>query len=253
MFSYPLGRTYVYVNGHDLREYCAKLSTNYHISGYTITNSYHQGPNRSSFLFLQQTYGLLSITLPLEFWATDKEATTACMVAFNGNCDEQVEISLPDGFSYTCILSKMTETEWINDSWCAVDYTFVGLRHKAPVEISQATPMKIYNAATWPRNDCRITIKNFKITTDTPVVISLSHEGSTYLSWQIDTSSGVYAGGDLVLDGIDKRNLYNAGNVPSNTMVWTDYPYLMPGKNIITVSGALTTADVELYYIPTYL
>lgn len=253
MYNHPAVGAGVFVNGHALSEFGAKLVTNYPLSGYEIANTYHQGIDRNSFVLFRQTHGLLSITLPLDFYGSSKMDTMEKMTAFASQCEGQVELNLSDGFAYTCMLEEIGATSWANDEICSVDYSFIGIKHKPPIYISGATPLLLYNAATWPRNDCRIIIKNFKITTDTPVVISLSHDGSTYLSWQIDTSSGLYAGGDLVLDGIDKRNLYNAGNVPSNTMVWTDYPYLMPGKNIITVSGALTTADVELYYIPTYL
>lgn len=253
MFSYPLGRTNVYINNRDLSEYYAKLSTNYHISGYTLTNSYHQGPSRSSILLLRQTYGLLSITLPLEFWAQDKEATMACLAAFNGDCGGQVEITLPDGFSYTCLLSETTETEWLNDAWCAVDYTFVGIRHRAPVEISKASPLRIRNSGTWPRNDCTITVKGLAVKSPVPVVVGLSDGKETYLTWRIDTSGGLYTGGDLVLDGVKKQNLYNGGNIPTGTMTWTDYPYLRPGVNTISVSGGLSAAELELYYTPAYL
>ena len=58
MLRYPLGgRAHIYINNHDLSEFCAKLATDYSISGYELTNTYHQGPDRSSFALLRQTHG----------------------------------------------------------------------------------------------------------------------------------------------------------------------------------------------------
>lgn len=252
MLRYPLGgRAHIYINNHDLSEFCAKLATDYSISGYELTNTYHQGPDRSSFALLRQTHGLLSIVLPLDFYGRSKPDTMEKMAEFAAECSGQVEIDLSDGFAYTCVLSEIGDTAWSNDELCSVDYSFVGIKHKPPVQFTGGSPITIYNAATWPQNDCRITVKNFAVTSDTPVVVALSSGGTTYLTWNIDTSGGLYTGGDLILDGIQKRNLYHSGNIPTNTMTWTDYPYLQPGENTISVS--LSSADLELYYVPAYL
>ena len=38
----------IYIGGHDIREYGAKLQTDYAVSGYDVTNTVNQGFNRSN-------------------------------------------------------------------------------------------------------------------------------------------------------------------------------------------------------------
>ncbi len=255
MFHYPLGGiAHIYINNHDLSEFGAKLATNYSISGYEVTNSYNQGVNRNSFMLFRQTYGLLTLKLPLDFSGSSKAQTMERIARFHAMCSGNVEINLSDGFSYSCMLTKASETQWLNDEHCTIDYTFTGIRHKEPVSVAQPSPLRLYNAGTWPRNDCIITIKDLVLQpTDVLVIISIYGRELPIQTWRITPKIGRYTGGDLVLDGINKRNLYNGGNIPTGTMVWTDYPYLQPGVNVIAVDGAISSADLQVEYIPAYL
>lgn len=255
IFSYPLGgKAHIYINGHDLSEFRAKLESDYAISGCEIENYLNQGPSRSSRLLLRQNIGALTIRLPLNFYAGSKQDTMAHLSAFNALCRGTVEIDLSDGFSYTCCLMEIGQTAWLGDCFCAVDYTFSGIRHKAQVVLDGPAPLGFENGATFPRCDCVITLKRFQCTTAAPVILSLSDGSGTFLTWKIDTSGGLYnGGGDLVLDGIKKQNLYRGGNIPIGTMDYTDFPYLVPGKNTVRVSGGLTMANLRVSFIPAYL
>lgn len=254
MRNYPLGRAHIYIGGRDLSEFQAKLMTDYAISGYTITNAYNQGPDRSSFVLFRQTHGLLSITLPLDFYGDSKAEVMECLSAFNAQCEGVVELNLSDGFSYTCMLEEPGETQWLCDTWCTVDYRFVGIRHKEALTVTEQTPVHIQNSGTWPRNDCIITLKNLIPVTNVPVILTISDGNTVFLTWKIETAGGQYAAcSDLVLDGVNKRNLWGGGNVPTGTMTWTDYPYLLPGENVIALSGGCTTAGIVVDYTPAYL
>ena len=46
----------IYIGGHDIREYGAKLQTDYAISGYDVTNTVNQGFNRSNVLLLPASH-----------------------------------------------------------------------------------------------------------------------------------------------------------------------------------------------------
>lgn len=255
MFSYPLGgKAHIYIDGHDLSEFRAKLESDYSISGYSVENHINQGPSRSSCLLLRQNIGALTLRLPLNFYAGSKRETMECLSAFNALCQGTVEIDLSDGFAYTCVLTEIGETAWLGDCFCAVDYTFSGVRHKEAMTLEGPAPLALENAATFPRCDCVITLKNLKCTSAVPVILRLSDGSRTFLTWKIDTGSGLYgAGGDLVLDGVNKRNLYRGGNIPTGTMTWTDYPYLVPGRNTVSLSGGLAGAELRIAYVPAYL
>ncbi len=255
MFHYPLGgKAHVYVGGHDLSEFRAKLESGYAISGCSLENHTNQAPSRSSILLLRQNVGPLTLRLPLNFYAGSKRETMAHMARFNAVCQGIVEIDLSDGFTYRCALTETGETAWLGDCFCAVDYTFSGIRQGAPVTLSGPAPLQLENTATFPKTDCVITIQNFRCRTSAPVLLRITDESRTLLRWSIDTSTGLYqAGGDLVLDGRNKQNHYRGGNIPTGTMTFTDYPYLVPGTNTVSVSGGLTGADILLEYTPAYL
>lgn len=255
MFSYPLdGKAHVYVSGHDLSEFSAKLERNYAVSGCGLENHWNQGPSRGSILLLGQNFSPLSIRLPLNFYAGSKRETMEGIAAFNALCKGLVTLDLGDGFSYRCILTEIGETAWLGDSFCAVDYNFSGIRCGEAVTLTGPAPLHLHNSATFPKSDCVITLKNFKLKSSVPVTVTISDGSTVFLTWKIDTAEGHYqAGGDLVLDGVRKRNLYNGGNIPTGTLEFFDYPYLKSGTNTISVSGGLSAADIHLNYVPAYL
>lgn len=255
MFTYPLGgKAHIYINGHDLSEFQAKLECDYAISGCTVENHLNQAPSRGGMLLLRQNIGTLSIRLPLNFYAGSKAETMACMARLNALCHGTVELNLSDGFSYTCVLAEVGETAWLGDCFCAVDYSFSGIRHGEAVTVEGDSPLTVENYATFPKTDCVITVQDFRLKSDSPVVLSLSDGQQTFLRWKINTGGGRYqAGGDLVLDGVEKQNRYRGGNIPTGTMDFTDYPYLKPGTNILRVSGGLTDATLRLCFVPAYV
>ena len=255
MFHYPLGgKAHIYINGHDLSEFSAKLETNYTITSRTPENSYNPGALRSGFTLLRQAPGLHAITLPLNIYGKNKRVTTDRLAALDAACAGVVELDLSDGFSYTCMLEEVRGNTWLSDEWCTADYCFLGMRHKAPLAVSGPSPVRLRNPGTWPRCDCTVTVKSFKVKTSAPVVLALYNAEKAVLTWKIDTTGGLYkAGGDLVLDGVQKRNQYNGGNIPTGTMVWTDYPYISPGENTVEISGGLTAAEIVVDFAPAYL
>lgn len=255
MFSYPLdGKAHVYVSGHDLSEFSAKLERNYTVSGCGVENHWNQGPSRGSILLLRQNFSPLSIRLPLHFYAGSKRETMAQLSRFNALCKGTVTLDLGDGFFYRCILTEIGETAWLGDDFCAVDYTFSGIRCGEKTTLEGAAPLQLYNRATFSKSDCVITLKDFKLKSSVPVTVTVSDGKTTFLTWKLDTAGGLYqAGGDLVLDGVNKRNLYGGGNIPTGTLDFFDYPYLKPGTNTVSVSGGLSAADIRIDYVPAYL
>lgn len=255
MFSYPLdGKAHVYVSGHDLSEFSAKLERNYAVSGCGLENHWNQGPSRGSILLLGQNFSPLSIRLPLNFYAGSKRETMEGIARFNALCKGLVMLDLGDGFSYRCFLTEIGETAWLGDSFCAVDYSFSGIRCGETVTLTGPAPLHLHNSATFPKSDCVITLKHFQLKSGVPVTVTISDGSSVFLTWKLDTAGGRYqAGGDLVLDGVNKRNLYNSGNIPTGTLEFFDYPYLKPGMNTVAVSGGLSAADIRVDYVPAYL
>lgn len=243
----------IYINQHDIREYGAKLQMDYAISGGEIENITNRGAGRSSTLLLRQSREPLEITLPLDIYGKDKRETmdhlTGIMALLTGTC----EVDLSDGYAYTCTCKEIGATAWINDEICSVDITLSGFKHGVPMQVSGTAPLRVHNPGTWPKTDCKLTIRALSIQPGIPAVIALSNASGTYLKWTLNASDGSYTGGDLVLDGQEMRNHYNGGNLRAGTMRWTDYPYLLPGDNTLSVTSGTASVSVVVEFTPAFL
>lgn len=249
----------VYINNRDIGDFGAKLQTDYSISGASLENTTNRIPSRSSALLLRQDFGPLTITLPLDILGEDKAQVMDNLAALLAQLTGTYEVNLSDGYAYACTLSEVGETAWACDELCSVDIIMTGYRHKEPVTVQTPTAtLRVYNPGTWPLTDCVLTIKNLKASGSGTVNIAITGidigRRNLLIQWSIDPSSGLYAaGGDLVLDGQQKRNLYNNGAPPSGSLSWTDYPHLVPGWNTITITGAASIDGLQVDFTPTYL
>lgn len=240
----------IYINNHSLCEFGAKLQTDYHITGSDITNTTNLGPDRSSILLLRQSRGPLTITLPIDFYGTSKRRVMQNMTALAQQMQGVFEVDLSDGFVYSCMLAEVGETAWSCDELCSVDFVMKGFRYGEAVNVSGKSPLIVHDFGTWPKSDCCITLTRF--TASAPVTITLRNEAGNKQQWFITPENGIYTGGSLVLDGIKKRNLYNSGGIPLGTMRWTDYPYIEPGINYLTVAGG-TYSSAAVVFSPAFL
>ena len=259
MHLYPNGNAMVTVNGRDLSEFSAKLNSDYEISGPEISADTWQGRNRSTLLLLGQTYGLLRIRLPIDFWGSSKTDAMEKIADFNGTTKGLIELDLHDGFVYKCVLTEIGAPEWINDELCTADYEFVGTRTKNPVTVSGKTPLTIINPSTVEKTDCRITIEAAFPASLNFVSIWLTTGNllnGTYLAFTIDVSGGEYENdGVFIIDGFNKTITYNGGALPTK-IDWEDYPYLVPGNNLILVAATRNAGDglaASVEYVPTFI
>jgi len=61
--------------------------------------------------------------------------------------------------------------------------------------------------------------------------------------------------GDIVIDGVNKIFTVGSKNVGS-LMLWTDFPYLVPGENVLrlSVEGVVVgKKSAQISYTPTFL
>ena len=240
----------VYINNHDIREYGAKLQTDYAISGYDVANATNQGPNRSSVLLLRQSFAPLHITLPLDFYGDSKAETMTQLSAFSALLTGKFEVDLGDGYQYTCILDELGPTAWINDEICSVDVSMSGFRHTDPLTVTGTNQVTVYNPGTWLESGCKITIGIIIPDSGTPVVVKVQRADKALL-YTLKTTGRTT--GTLVLDGVGMQNKLPGNQTDADVMQWKDYPSLAPGENTITVSGPLKDVTVTVEFIPMYL
>lgn len=218
------------INGIDESAYSAHLLRDYKITALPVESEYWQGRNRSSFNLLTQKYGLKKLSLPVAFDGANREKVTLNKSRFDSALWGKVEIYLPNGFFYTCILDSAGELEYDGEEHGRASYELIGMQHKARVTVKSST---FSCSSTVPFTDCIIT----GTTTGTSGSIGAI------------TFSGLTSGKVVVVDGINKRFLYD-GAPDAQDFVWINFPYLVPGENTILTTGL---SGVEIQYDPTFM
>ncbi len=225
----------IYLCGQPLSAYGARLRQSYTVSGYSMTQTIAQGKNDSRFFLLDREMGLLTLTLPLDFYGETVPEIANNMAYLRGLCQEIMELDLGDGFRYRLILTGAGETEWTGEVLCSQTLTFQGVRLGDKITVSGGASMRLFNPGTWQKNACRLTLHGYRSKTGEGVIF-LRQSGKSYLTWRI-AKNDAFTGGELVLDGIEKTNSYDGGGMPQGSMRWTEYPWLKPGANSLQVAG----------------
>ena len=127
------------INGIDESAYSAHLLRDYKITALPVESEYWQGRNRSSFNLLTQKYGLKKLTLPVAFDGANRERVTMTKSRFDAALWGKVEIYLPNGFFYTCILDSAGELEYDGEEHGRASYELIGMQHKARVTVKSST------------------------------------------------------------------------------------------------------------------
>lgn len=218
------------INGIDESAFSAHLLRDYKISSVSVDSEYWQGRNRSSYNLLTQKYGLKEIDLPVMFDGANREKVSLNKSRFDLALWGKVEIYLPNGFWYTCILDSAGELEFDGEEHGRASYKLKGMQHKAMVTVKSAT---FSCSSTVPFTDC---------------IVSGTTTGTSGSIGSI-TFSGVTSGKTIVVDGINKRFLYDGANA-AQKFVWVNFPSLVPGENTIITTGL---SGVEIQYDPTFM
>lgn len=248
-FIYPKGRAGITLGGHDLSEFSAKLQTGYTMGAPALSTATFQGKSRSTLLLLDQTFGPLEIILPLEFWGKSRQDTVSQWTRFLQAASGKVRLDLGDGYEYAVCATDLGKPVFLTDECFTVDVTFQGFRQGPEIVLSTQTDLgsSVFCPSTFPRTDCKITFPKALLGGAKQVAVTLGAN-----SWYLKTAfTGTQ---DLVLDGVNKIFLLGGNNVTAQ-MTWEDFPYLVPGENLIAVyiNTIGVTRGVELAFRPTYL
>ena len=220
----------MFINGVSVEALGAHLKEGYSVSGAPLTNAYHKGKNRTSFVLLSSEIGLKTITLPIAIIGDNQAELTRRKLTMDAGLYGKNEIWLPDGYFYTTILESMGEPVFFGETVLECTYVLSGVQHDAKI---QTTGPVVFCQSTIPRTDCVLT------TTVKQAAASYTFDGAMF--------ANVKAGDVLCLDGQNGRVLINGGP-GAQRCDFVEFPYLVPGQNVIS---APDTVIVEYY--PTYL
>lgn len=226
------------VNGVPLATYGGASLLDYTIGETVVKAATFQGVNRTNWNLLKNIFLMREISLTVVFEAADLRTAKLNRSALNGALFNKAELFIPDdGFHYTAICTNTgVETlVGIGDKSAQIKstYTLTGVRHDPLKIVTLAPGETLYCLSTMPFTDCRLTA-------------TVGADAATYqLGAAIFTN--VAAGDFLVFDGINGKITKNASNY-AGSVVWSEFPNLVPGANTVTCVDAVT---VE--YEPTYI
>ena len=237
------------INGVDINVYNARLQT-YSVSGTTVANNLSTVNTllRMPSLF-STTLGTRTLTITLTFKPSrhgsdsrgmsvaEKLATAAENITrFEAEIvGKTVEITLPDGYIYTALVTALPAATFDSSGEHDVTYTFSAIRHSS--------------------EDVQAVEPNGKVfchsTTKTPVkfVVSVPTAADSLTVYGI-TVNNVTANAELIIDGIDGVVTINGANKLLDTDL-VDFPYLNPGYNVISCSDM--SASIKVIYTPVYV
>lgn len=237
------------INGLDIKIYNARLQ-NYSVSGTALTHNLSTVNTllRMPFLF-SSALGTRTLTITLTFKPTrlgsDSRGTSVIQklrtAAENITLFEAeivgkiVEITLPDGYSYTALVSAQSAATFDSSGEHDITYTFSAIRHKATEEVNVQPNGQIYCKST-TKTPCKIiltTTSKSEAVTICGVVVNNVTEAA-----------------EIIVDGIDGIVTENGENKVLDTDL-VDFPYLNPGYNTISCSDE--TAVIKVIYTPVYV
>lgn len=222
-----------YINGQPLANYQALLNS-FTVGPVETTSSYWQGVNRTNFALLKQQFGLRPITLSVAVMGDTYRDAAVMLSRLTSALWGVVELHLPDGFYYTCVLSDAGgNPELVGPGYGQTllikEYSLTGYRHDPMVT---TTGPSVWCPSTTPQTDCILSV-------------TVGAATSTYTLGGA-TFPNAKKGEQLVFDGINKRILRNGA--PGATGVeWVNFPYLTPGINTITAADTVTVQFYPCY------
>lgn len=237
------------VNNIDIANYSARLLS-YSVSGTTLTNNVSANTNLVKMPAMYSTeYGTRTLTVTLTFFPrldgcsakcteiTDRySAATDNISRFEADIiGKKVEVSLPDGYMYSSIVTSVSAAAFDGSGEHDVTYTFMAVRHKPTITATVAPNGKIYCQSTTP---CKFKLK-----------VTLPEQSSLLLIMGIVVIN-ISANTPLVLDG--ELGLITLGGVNKfldSTLI--DFPLLYPGANTISCNNS--QADIQVIYTPVYV
>lgn len=242
----------VTVANHPLGEFHAAMQS-YPIFHKTRTVEPFQGRKRSTMFVLNNQIDAMLLSCKIDFFGSNADRTVAQSnfeALFQGL--EPVMIDITDGFFYRAVLLSSAPSSTVAEMITTVDYEFRVTRHTEQITVPLESSNKIYCASNTQQTDCIITVDagyfGGEDDADLSMVIYLNDFHWTVMGSDNPNNERI------VLDGINKRFLIGDGNA-AKKITWTDFPYLKPGINTMSVYVAGVPVELvgSVVYLPTYV
>ena len=225
----------VYINGRDLHSFGAQALRDYTVGGTEITSQTYQGRDRTHFTNIFNQFGMKPISFTVVFTGQRRREVESLRSALTAELYGVSEITLPDEFTYRCVLESVGDGEWKGqegNQWLLLqDYSLKGIQHDALVSVADGRT-RFYVRGTMPQMDARLTM-----------TVPSASSSVTFCGADFGACS---AGDVLVFDGIEKRLMKNGA--PAKATGYFEFPFVTPEWNNFTGS-----APIKVEYFPCYI
>ena len=218
------------IDGQDVASFGARL-VSYNTGAPLVTNTYQEGASLFPVL-LEHRVGLRSLTVVLEFSADSREEAVRNLSSVSALLATKSEVSLPDGFLYSCILTGISQPEDSMETLFDVTFSFEGVRHGELKTLSLPAGGGTVRCEGNLASECRL-----RFTPATAAAVTVFGM----------TLKNLTAGKPVVIDGIGKVVTQEEGNIWGSTNL-VSFPRLSPGENSVRISPSLPLT-VEYYPI----
>lgn len=225
-------------------------ATGYRVGAHILSNVFVGLENSIRPIKLTESKSYRPFYITVEFFAaTEAEAAMNQSNFTQYLLDNDLEIVLPDGFTYTSVLASVGDIERISDIIYVCEYGFAGFRHKDSVTISNIQSGRTISVDGNMFADAVLTVTGSK--TNTIKLIHTDRAGNSVTdTYEVDCSSTA-----VIIDGTKKTVKRNGANAYKSYARFTVFPRLKAGTSstqiaITKASGG--SVNLSISYYPTF-
>ena len=220
-------------------------ATGYRVGAHILTNLFVGLENSIRPIKLSESKSYRPFYITVEFFAaTEADAAMNQSDFTQYLLDNDLEILLPDGFTYTSVLASVGDIERVADFIYVCEYGFVGFRHKNLMGFQNITASRTISVRGNTFAEAKLTITGSGTNT-----ISLIHQDRTGNfvtdTYEVDCSST-----PVIIDGMKKTVTRDGANAYKTYARFTTFPRLKAGVTQIAITkedGGSVNLNVSYY------
>ena len=183
-----------------------------------------------------------SLTLELEFIEKNAREVDTLIAEFCNDIQDGVDIHLPDGYGYFCVIDKVSSAKQISSWIRTISIEFVCIRHGTKAIVNATNEMSFYVGGMID-TEAVVTIVP-KTTPTEATVIVVDSKGNEMTNVTVKNIEST-----VIVDGISTKVTQDGANKFVDTDLF-EFPKLKAGKNTISFTGDVS---VNIAYYPLYL
>lgn len=239
----------ILINGRPLETFGCE-ATDFRVGAHIMSNTFVGLKNSIRPIKLAESKSYRPFFIKVEFFALNEAEAAMSQSNFTQYLiDNDLEIDLPDGFTYSSVIASIGEIERVSNFIYVCEYEFAGFRHKGLVTIQNITAGRTISVSGNMFADAVMTITGSK-TNKVSIIYTDRANISITDTYEVDCSSTA-----VVIDGMKKTVKMNGANAYKTSARFSVFPKLKPGTQSTQIAIAKATGgtvSIDLSYYPTF-